>query len=197
MLIIGLIWYRLTIDTDPYLDVWTQPYVEKIQAQAFIYQFFSVFTHFGSRIFLVPFAVIMSIPLFFLYRTMKPWLVICCGTLFTYVLNSSIKWVVQRERPHIAPEFAAEGFSFPSGHAMISCVFYSLLMYFLLRRFTGRLIRIFIWVFGIGFIGLIGTSRYVLHVHYASDIVVGYLMGIILLYFIVHLYGKKVDVYKR
>ncbi len=186
-LIISVIWYRLKVDEVPLIDVWTSRYAEGIETTSFPYTFFKTFTHFGSRIFLVPFTLILIVPFYIMFRTIKPWLILSGGTLFAHLLNMGIKEIVQRERPQIVSELAAEGFSFPSGHAMISTVFYSLCMYFLLNWFSNRLSRTIVLVSGALFILLIGMSRYFLYVHYMSDIIAGYAIGFVLVLLIIRL----------
>lgn len=190
--VLTVLYFMIAIQqkTFPRIDAWSSPFAASISSDVFYYSIFHFFTFLGSRTFLIPVCLLISIPLYFMYRTMIPFIVVSGGTLATYGLNSFIKWIVGRERPQIVPELHAEGFSFPSGHAMISFVFYSLLMYFLLKYFSNRFVRFCIWLGGISFILLIGSSRYILYVHYMSDIIAGYILGSILLYTIIHFYEK-------
>lgn len=192
LFLIGLFSYRMTFGTMPHIDAWLMPYVENIPSTSMVYSFFGSVTHLGSGIFLIPFTLVISVPLYMMFRSMIPWGVVSCGTLLTYLLNAGVKLIFQRERPQIVPELAAEGFSFPSGHAMISFVFYSLCMYFLYKRFTKSWVRRWVLICGSSFIALIGISRYVLSVHYVSDILTGYSFGCIFMLVIIHFYEKYV-----
>lgn len=187
ILIVSVVLYRLKSGDVPFIDQWTDQYAANIESTSLLYSFFKTVTHFGSRIFLVPCTIILIVPFYRMFRTIKPWIILSGGTLFAHLLNMGIKEVVKRDRPQIVSELAAEGFSFPSGHAMISTVFYSLLIYFLLKRFSNRLLRTIIWISGILAIILIGTSRYFLYVHYMSDIVVGYIIGFVLVRLMIRL----------
>ncbi|GHO60671.1 phosphatase PAP2 family protein [Ktedonobacter robiniae] len=93
------------------------------------------------------------------------------------VLNQVAKLVFHRPRPTVAWALVQEdGYSFPSGHAMMSLVFYGMMAYFLfhlLRRFPW--LRIIVVVVMLLLVGGIGLSRIYLGAHYPSDIVAGFL----------------------
>jgi membrane-associated phospholipid phosphatase len=93
------------------------------------------------------------------------------------VLNQVAKWIFHRPRPTVAWALVQEdGFSFPSGHAMMSLVFYGMMAYLLfhlLHRFPWR--RIIVVVVMLLLVGGIGLSRIYLGAHYPSDIVARFL----------------------
>src|SRR5262249_48148929 len=121
------------------------------------------------------FAVIVAFIafLFFRWRRATLWLVITLvGAL---VLDLSLKYAFHRARP--TPFFGAlpRTYSFPSGHALFSFCFYGVLAGLWAGRVRSALQRILIWIAaGILVIG-IGLSRIYLGVHYASDVIAGYL----------------------
>ena len=94
------------------------------------------------------------------------------------LLNSVLKAIVDRPRPSLVdPVAVAEGHSFPSGHAMSSTVVYgALLLVFLpvvARRLRPPVIGLaVVLVAGIGF------TRLALGVHYISDVVGGFVLGL-------------------
>jgi undecaprenyl-diphosphatase len=91
-----------------------------------------------------------------------------------YGLNTLIKNVVGRERPPFAHE---DGFSFPSGHAMVGSIYLLLFAYFLSKEVKKTSYR---WVVYLTF-GLLalltGLSRLSLQVHYPSDVLAGFLFA--------------------
>lgn len=100
--------------------------------------------------------------------------------LSSVLVMSLLKMLFNRPRPLIPLLEPASGLSFPSGHAMSSVTFYGLLIYFIWRqKKLNRPIRIGIVVFLIFFILAIGISRVYLRVHYASDVIAGFCVGVI------------------
>ena len=93
------------------------------------------------------------------------------------ILNRVLKALYQRDRPlHEHGWAMAEGWSFPSGHASGALVVYGMLAYLLCRITPGR------WRLPIALAATlialaVGYSRVVLQVHYASDVLAGFLTG--------------------
>jgi undecaprenyl-diphosphatase len=105
-----------------------------------------------------------------------------------------IKNLVERARPDetmwLIPE---DGYSFPSGHANASFVFYIFLMillrrYFILGKSYGaaNLVSVVLPLL----VAVIGVSRIYLGVHYPTDIIGGWLLGSVILILIVTLYDN-------
>ena len=85
-----------------------------------------------------------------------------------------------RPRPLIPLLEPAMGLSFPSGHAMSSVTFYGLLIYFIWKqKERNKLLRMGLISLLIVIILVIGISRIYLRVHYASDVIAGFCVGII------------------
>lgn len=94
------------------------------------------------------------------------------------VINFLIKIVIQRPRPELSPLYeVVKSYSFPSGHAMNSFIFYSLLAYFVFHFTRKKRLSIFISVLSLILIFLIGFSRIYLGVHYPSDVIAGFIAG--------------------
>ena len=91
------------------------------------------------------------------------------------------KHIVVRARP--AGSLIAEtGFSFPSGHAAVSLVFF-VLLYMSFAGYMPARYKALRWIFLVIVIimpMLIGFSRVYLGVHYLSDVLAGYIFGAIL-----------------
>jgi membrane-associated phospholipid phosphatase len=89
------------------------------------------------------------------------------------------KALVIRDRPHISFAVIAEdGYSFPSGHATgtaaIALLSAWMLTRWLITSWTGRVVA---WTLALGLAAVIGFSRVYLGVHYVSDVVAGWLVG--------------------
>lgn len=93
------------------------------------------------------------------------------------LLNFLFKTVFRRARPDVLRLVQASGYSFPSGHSMISAAFYGLLIYLCVVFIKPPWSRIVSAVLAL-LILAIGVSRIYLGVHYASDVVGGFLAGI-------------------
>ncbi|HLT25108.1 MAG TPA: phosphatase PAP2 family protein [Zeimonas sp.] len=93
------------------------------------------------------------------------------------LLNETLKAVFERVRPvHEADLVAARGWSFPSGHASGAVVAYGLLAYLLIWALPARWhLPIVLAAAALAF--TIGSSRVFVHVHYASDVLAGFLSG--------------------
>jgi len=102
------------------------------------------------------------------------------GVFFSVValgllLDLGIKAFVARGRPD-GSELAGAFYSFPSGHALMATVIYGAILLFFWKprlRIAAAATTLFIL--------LIGTSRVLLHRHYASDVIAGFLLGIAVL----------------
>jgi len=95
------------------------------------------------------------------------------------LLNIILKTIIHRPRPlSDTTLIPAVGWSFPSGHAMSSVVFYGMIVY-LLIQVAGhwRLKSFFIALAGF-IVVIIGFSRIYLQVHYLSDVIAGFAGGL-------------------
>lgn len=106
-----------------------------------------------------------------------------------YVL---LKNIFQRERPVTGNILVDEvGFSFPSGHTTNNVAFYALAIYLVCINVKNKLIRnVCCVIFAIIPI-LIAFSRIYLRVHYPTDIMAGFCLGIVLtILFVSFIYPK-------
>ena len=107
------------------------------------------------------------------WRRAAVWLIITmAGAL---VLDVGLKYGFHRPRP--APFYGPlpHSYSFPSGHAVFSFCFYAVLAGLVNDRVRSLALRIVIWIVAALLILAIGFSRIYLGVHYASDVIAGYL----------------------
>jgi membrane-associated phospholipid phosphatase len=93
------------------------------------------------------------------------------------LINITFKDIIQRPRPNIAPIISENSYSFPSGHAMNSFIFYSLVVYFIYHFTRNRKYVTISAIIAALLISGIGLSRIYLGVHYPSDIIAGYFAG--------------------
>jgi undecaprenyl-diphosphatase len=94
------------------------------------------------------------------------------------LLNLVLKNIFQRSRPTIPGAYMVEtGFSFPSGHSMISLVFYGVIAYLALSYVKSKKWKVFVTVIILMICALIGFSRLYLGVHFLTDVLAGWAAG--------------------
>jgi membrane-associated phospholipid phosphatase len=102
-------------------------------------------------------------------------LIICAGGL---LINQVMKLFFAKPRPELWTRLISEhSFSFPSGHAVGSMVVYGFIAYILAKELP--VYRRYIYAIASIFIIAIGFSRLYLGVHYPTDIIAGYGVGIL------------------
>lgn len=110
------------------------------------------------------------------YRTM---ILIGTTSLGGFILAIVLKFFIARNRPHIVPPLMIENTpSFPSGHSMMSAVVYLSLAALLARIQPTIPLRIYIILIALLLTLLIGTSRIYLGVHYPTDVLSGWSVGL-------------------
>ncbi len=100
-----------------------------------------------------------------------------------WIFASLVKIYVERPRPDTMLIAIPHSYSFPSAHATIAIIFFSLLMYLFKDEIQNHLMRIVFIIFNIlGFLS-IGFSRIYLNVHWMSDVLAGFGLGMFWLTF--------------
>ena len=131
-------------------------------------------TNFGGAIFLI----ILTIVLFILIKNKKIGLSILTNLVVITVLNQIIKHILQRPRPTDFRIIEETGYSFPSGHSMVSMAFYGYLIYLVYKYIKNKYIKWISIILLSILICSIGISRIYLGVHYTSDVLGGFLLSI-------------------
>ncbi len=131
-------------------------------------------TNFGGAIFLI----VLTIALFILIKNKKIGFSVFSNLVIITVLNQLLKRILQRPRPTEFRIIEETGYSFPSGHSMVSMAFYGYLIYLIYKYVKNKYVK---WI-SIGVLSLlicsIGISRIYLGVHYTSDVLGGFLISI-------------------
>ena len=137
----------------------------------------SFITFFGTHRFFIP--ANLSLIFYFLYVRKQSWLSIRVASIAitSLLLMFLLKGLFKRKRPVSPLLHPARGLSFPSGHAIMGVTFYGLLIYIISATIKEGKVKVPLIIFLLVFIQLIGFSRVYLRLHYASDVVIGYLIG--------------------
>lgn len=110
------------------------------------------------------------------------------GELF-YVL---LKNIIQRARPDAGAALITQnGYSFPSGHALVPLIFYGMLGYYFFRKAEKLPLKIISIIAPAALIFLIGFSRVFLGVHWVSDVLAGWAFGAVFLVILIRFFNKK------
>lgn len=123
------------------------------------------------------------------YRDYIGMLIITIIVLGGDQLNDFLKEAIGRERPVHEGKIIEEGFSFPSGHAMVGLPFYGFITYYFANKIKSTKARAIFIGFMVVAILLIGFSRIILRVHFPSDVIGGFAIGIVLLYCCISIYS--------
>lgn len=136
--------------------------------------FFKIITCFGDWMIIIPACITCVI---FLKEKRYKYLV-ASNLVIIFILNQVLKMVFNRQRPVGNRLIEASGYSFPSGHSMISMAFYGLLIYLAYKNIKNTKLKYTICIGLTLLIALIGISRIYLGVHYPSDVAGGFLLSI-------------------
>ena len=136
-------------------------------------------TFFATGEFLVPANLLLII--YYLFIRPHRWysLKVPVVSLGSFIVMWSMKHYFSRIRPDDPVYRAAMGFSFPSGHAMSAMTFYGLIIYIIWKNVDNVTFKWILTFLLIIFIHLIGFSRIYLRVHYPSDVMGGFALGLI------------------
>ncbi len=141
---------------------------------AFVTPIAQFITNLGGAIFLV----VLTILLFILIKNKKIGLSIFSNLVIITILNQLLKRILQRPRPTEYRIIEETGYSFPSGHSMVSMAFYGYLIYLIYKYVKNKYIKWMSIVLLSALICSIGISRIYLGVHYTSDVLGGFLISI-------------------
>ena len=144
--------------------------------------FFKLMTNFANMYWLIGLAIILLLSI--KNRSIGKRIILNLGT--SALINYIIKLLLQRPRPIGNRIIEESGYSFPSGHSMVSMAFYGYLIYLIITNVKNTYIKILLTIILSILILCVGISRVYLGVHYASDVLAGFLVGIIYLIVFVH-----------
>lgn len=150
-----------------------------------IFKFFSFLCSFY-------FVIILTIIIMLFSKDKKVTFYIALNVLFCFFLNQTLKFFFARSRPTEINLIVENGYSFPSGHSMLSLAYYGFFVYLILNSNIKRKNKILAIISLALLIFFIGLSRIYLGVHYASDVLAGFaISAAYLILYIQFFYNKK------
>jgi len=135
-------------------------------------------TFYGSTTFLLPAYIVLL--LFLIYRKkIQHAIDIAVIAISSTAMMFGLKQFFHRHRPQLPIIKGVSGYSFPSGHALSSFIFFTILIYLVwngtmspVRKYTVMALLLLCPL-------AIGLSRVVLNVHYATDVIGGFCLAIV------------------
>jgi len=157
------------------LDLAVNAFMQSIQTP-FSVKLMSAITFIGDVKVLLPLSILLVLYLFYKKENLKSSLI--ASTLILGVLTSeTLKFLVSRARPENALMKLSD-YSFPSGHVLMSTLFFLLVIYLFKNSMKDKVLRkLFITMLIIIPI-LISFSRLYLNVHWLTDVIAGIIIGI-------------------
>lgn len=146
-----------------------------------------VITTIGSAYVIIPICII-SVICFWKKKESK---YIVVNLIIIFFSNQLLKRIVERPRPEGFRLVEELGYSFPSGHSMISMAFYGFFIYLIYKKVENKYIKWISIIILSLLITLIGISRIYLGVHYASDVIAGFLLSISYLILFTHVIERN------
>ena len=108
------------------------------------------------------------------------------------LVNQVIKHIIRRPRPNVLRLVEESGYSFPSGHSMVSMAFYGIIIYLIYKNVTNKYLKWILIILLSLLILSIGFSRIYVGVHYFTDVAGGFLLGLAYLIIYINIYNKRI-----
>ena len=139
----------------------------------------SVISDFGAP--LTDIAIASLVALILLWRHARYWLLaLVLAVAGGALLNIIIKHLIHRQRPIFEdPILTLTSYSFPSGHAMGSTLLYGMLAAIVIGHTRDWRLHALATVCASSVVAMICFSRIYLGVHYLSDVIAGFLAGVV------------------
>jgi undecaprenyl-diphosphatase len=142
-------------------------------------QVMKVFTALGNAETAIA-VVLTAAILFYLTGQRRAAVIVVLISMFGLGISQSAKYVIKRQRPDVAWRVIDRPHSpsFPSGHSLNSMAIYGTIALLAARRVRRRIVGGVIVVAGLALPLAIGVSRPYLGVHYPSDVLAGWTVGL-------------------
>ena len=108
------------------------------------------------------------------------------------LVNQVIKHIIRRPRPNVLRLVEESGYSFPSGHSMVSMAFYGIIFYLVYKNVSNKYLKWILIILLSLLILSIGFSRIYVGVHYFTDVAGGFLLGLAYLIIYINIYNKRI-----
>lgn len=138
---------------------------------------FLIITFLASKEFIILMCLIFIL-ISLIKRKYQTSFLIILNIVISLLLNQTFKAIIRRERPFELMIVNESGYSFPSGHSMTALIFYGYFIYLTWESNLKKISKILITILNIILILLVGISRIYLGVHYPTDVIGAYFLGL-------------------
>lgn len=176
LLIFGVLAYLVTNNQTGDLDSFVYSIVT-FNKTDFLTGFYKFITFFASEIMVG----LISLAFILIFKNKRYGVFAIVNAVNIVLLNIVLKLIFMRDRPYDLMIINESGYSFPSGHAMAALGFYGFIIYLIWHFNLSKKAKIIFTILLAILILLIGVSRIYLGVHYASDVLAGYMVSTIYL----------------
>lgn len=135
--------------------------------------------------------VAISFILFVIIKNKKTSLYIIINLINSSLISLVFKLLLRRDRPIGINLIEESGYSYPSGHSMVSMAYFGFIAYLIYKKLNKPLSKAILIISIFITIILIGFSRIYLGVHYLSDVIGGFLMAISYLMVYINLINEQ------
>ena len=119
------------------------------------------------------------------------------NVVVTTLINQIVKHIVRRPRPSVLRLVEESGYSFPSGHSMVSIALYGIIVYTIYKNVKNKYVK-WISIFLLSLLVLlIGFSRIYVGVHYFTDVIGGFTLGLVVLIVYIDIYNRVKVKYEK
>ena len=112
------------------------------------------------------------------------------------ILGAIFKWLINRPRP-VDGLVLESGLSLPSQHALMALIFFSLVLYIFSEKIKNIWLRYFFIAGNIFLIASVGFSRIYLKVHWFSDCIAGFALGLFWLTFLILVFSIISQIFRK
>lgn len=173
----GIIAHEIVTEKEDDFDMLVFSFLKDYSGHGTIH-FLRTVTFFGSSLFLFPAYVLLVGGLLLARLKTRALNVTIIGLTSTALLHL-LKGIFERSRPELPLFQSLNNYSFPSGHALSSFIFCSMLIWLIWESRWNKVVKWVLAVLLFLFSMLIGISRIVLRYHYASDVIAGFCLGFV------------------
>ena len=189
LILFSIFAYKIVMDKSIYIDNIVYDFICDNFMSERMTNIVKILTSLGSALVIIIFTIVLFIAI----KNKKIAISVVINLIVITILNNLLKIIFLRPRPDVNNLILESGYSFPSGHSATGMAFYGYLIYLIYKYVNNKKIKIPLIIFLSLIIVAIGLSRIYLGVHYASDVLGGFLLAIVYLIIFITITNKCIE----